>query len=47
MSEQKFNELPKTITIRELKRGGKILITTLLCKNSVTATQIKNLYKQR
>jgi len=47
MSEQKFDELPKTITIRELKRGGKILITTMLCKNRVTATQIKNLYKQR
>jgi hypothetical protein len=47
MSEQKFDKLPKTLTIRELKRGGKILITTMLCKNRVPATQIKNLYKQR
>ena len=47
MSKEKFDELPKTITIRELKRGGKILITTMLCKNRVSATQIKNLYKQR
>ena len=47
MSQEKFDELPKTLRIRELKRGGKILITTMLCKNRVSATQIKNLYKQR
>jgi len=47
MSQEKFDELPKTLKIRELKRGGKILITTMLCKNRVSATQIKNLYKQR
>ena len=47
MSKEKFDELPKTLRIRELKRGGKILITTMLCKNRASATQIKNLYKQR
>ncbi len=47
MNQQEFNELPKTLTIRELYRGGKILITTMLCKNRVSATKIKNLYRQR
>lgn len=47
MSEKEFDKLPKTLTIRELYRGGKILITTMLCKNRVCATQIKNLYKCR
>lgn len=47
MTQQEFNKLPKSIKIRELYRGGKILITTMFCKNRVTATQIKNLYKQR
>jgi hypothetical protein len=47
MSKQEFDKLPKNIRIRELYRGGKILITTMLCKNRATATQIKNLYKQR
>jgi len=47
MGKEKFDELPKTLRIRELKRGGKILITTMLYKNRVSATQIKNLYKQR
>jgi len=47
MSKEKFDELPKTLRIRELKRGGKILITTMLCKNRVSATQIKSLYKHR
>mgnify|MGYP001774149355 CR=1 FL=1 len=47
MSEEEFDKLPKTLTIRELYRGGKILITTMLCKNRVSATEIKNLYKQR
>lgn len=47
MNQQEFNKLPNTLTIRELKRGGKVLITTMLCRNKVSATQIKNLYKQR
>ena len=47
MSKQQFDRLPKTLRIRELKRGGKILITTMLCKNRVSAIEIKNLYKQR
>jgi hypothetical protein len=47
MNQQEFDELPKTIRIRELYRGGNILITTMLCKNRVTSTQIKNLYKHR
>jgi hypothetical protein len=38
MSQQEFDKLPKTLTIRELKRGVNILITTMLCKNRATAT---------
>ncbi len=47
MNQQEFDKLPKTLRIREIYRGGKILITTMLCKNKISTTQIKNLYKQR
>ena len=47
MSEHEFDKLPKTLTIRELYRGGKILITTMLCNKKTPANTIKNLYKHR
>jgi len=47
MSEEEFANLPNTITIRELYRGGKTLITTMLCHKKIDANEIKDLYKQR
>ena len=47
MSEHEFDKLSKTLTIRELYRGGKILITTMLCNKKTPANTIKKLYKHR
>ena len=47
MDVQVFKNKPKTITIRELKVGGKILITTMLCNKVFKAKTIRDLYKNR
>lgn len=47
MSSDEINKIPKEIKIRELKTGGKILITTMLCPKRTTIKTIKNLYKER
>jgi len=47
MSEDEVKKIPKEIKIREVKTGGKILITTMLCPKKTTAKVIKNLYKER
>ncbi len=35
------------MTVRELKVGGKILVTTMTCQKTATKTELKVLYKQR
>ena len=47
MDEKTFKTKPKEFKIRELKVGGKILITTILCAKTTPAKTIKELYKQR
>jgi len=47
MSDDEISKIPKEIKIRELKAGGKILITTMLCPKIHTTKTIKNLYKDR
>ncbi len=47
MSQKEFDAKPKEITIRELKRGGKLLITTMLCSKKTSAKTIQDLYKHR
>jgi hypothetical protein len=47
MNEDEINKIPKELKIREIKIGGKILITTMLCPKKTTAKTIKNLYKER
>ena len=47
MSQEEFDQKPNEITIRELKVGGKILISTMLCSKTTSAKMIKNLYKDR
>ncbi len=42
-----FKNKPKEFKIRELKVGGKILITTMLCNKITSAKTIKELYKNR
>jgi hypothetical protein len=47
MSEVAYQTAPDTITVRELKVGGKILVTTMTCPKTATKTELKSLYKQR
>ena len=47
MSQEKFDSMPETLTVRELNVKGKILITTLCCPVTATKEDLKNLYKSR
>jgi hypothetical protein len=47
MSQQNFEKLPDTITLRELKIGGKTLITTLVSAKETSKAALKLLYKKR
>ena len=47
MTEQEYKASPKAIKIRELKVGGKLLITTFLSAKEVTRKQLKEFYKCR
>lgn len=47
MSQEMFDTMPETLTVRELNVKGKILITTLCCPVTATKEDLKNLYKSR
>ncbi len=47
MTQEMFDSLPNTIIIRELKAGGKTLITTMLCPKTTSVKTLKDLYKKR
>jgi len=47
ISEAAFQSAPETIRIRELKTGGKIMVTTMLCAKKTPKAELKKLYKQR
>jgi len=47
MSQETFDAMPETLTVRELNVKGKILITTLCCPVTATKEDLKNLYKSR
>lgn len=47
MSQTYYDDVPETLTVRELKTGGKILATTLNCPQQVSKAALKSLYKNR
>lgn len=47
MTEDQFNSVPNTLTVREVDIGGKVLVTTLLCPNTTPKSDLKALYKSR
>ncbi|MCU7959710.1 MAG: transposase, partial [gamma proteobacterium symbiont of Bathyaustriella thionipta] len=47
ISEADFQAAPATIQIRELKAGGKVMVTTMLCAKKAPKAELKKLYKQR
>lgn len=47
MTQQSYDLAPATLKLRELKAGGKTLITTLLSTKDATRDELKLLYKKR
>jgi hypothetical protein len=47
MNEAQYDVAPDAITVREIKAGGKILVTTLNCPSSHPKAVLKSLYKSR
>jgi IS4 transposase len=47
MSEVAFEQAPESLTVRELRTGGKTLITTLLCPKQTSKAELKLLYRDR
>jgi hypothetical protein len=47
MSPQQYADVPDTLTVRELKVGGKILVTTFLCPKDTPKGMLKALYWRR
>lgn len=47
MSEDYYQAAPAFLTVRELKAGRKILITTMLCSKATSKGALKSLYKKR
>jgi hypothetical protein len=47
MDKAQYNTFPDEISIRELKAGKKVIITTLLSDKEASKNEIANLYKQR
>jgi hypothetical protein len=47
MSEAQYNAAPESLTLREFKAGGKIMVTTMACPNHYPKQMLKTLYKSR
>lgn len=47
MSAERYAAEPDSLTVRECKTGGKILVTTMTCANAAPKFELKILYKSR
>lgn len=47
MSEAQYDAAPDSVTVREFKAGGKVMVTTLSCHKSHPKEALKLLYKSR
>ncbi|AEB58846.1 IS4 family transposase [Ectopseudomonas mendocina] len=47
MSQASYDQAPDQLTVRELKAGNKILVTTLLCARQTPKAALKALFKDR
>ena len=47
MSQANYEQAPHSLTVRELRTGGKTLVTTLLCPKHADKTALKSLYRSR
>jgi len=47
MSQADYDHAPSTLMVRELRTGGKILVTTLLCSKATHKSALKTLFRSR
>jgi hypothetical protein len=47
MSQADYEQAPPSLTVRELRTGGKTLVTTLLCPKHTDKAALKSLYRSR
>ena len=47
MTQEAYDQAPATLTVREFKAGGKIMVTTFLDSKAVPKNQLKVLYRRR
>ena len=47
MTQLDYEQAPDTVTVRELRTGGKTLVTTLLCPKQIRKSALKSLYRCR
>ena len=47
MTETQYAQAPDSLTVRELRTGGKILVTTLTCPRQTPTAALKALYRER
>jgi hypothetical protein len=47
MSEAQYDTAPNSLTLREFKAGGKIMVTTMTCPHRYSKGRLKILYKSR
>jgi hypothetical protein len=47
MSEAQYKAAPDSLTVREFKAGGKIMVTTMTCPKSHPKEALKSLYQSR
>ena len=47
MTQADYEQAPDSVTVRELRTGGKTLVTTLLCPKQFDKAALKSLYQSR
>jgi Transposase DDE domain len=47
MTSVDYEHAPESLTVRELRTGGKTLVTTLLCPKQTSKSDLKSLYQSR
>ena len=47
MSQADYEQAPQSLSVRELRTGGKTLVTTLLCARHTDKAALKSLYRSR
>lgn len=47
MRQAEYDNAPQSLTVRELRAGGKTLVTTLLCAKNIDKAALRELYRSR